>query len=80
LIVSNPRSSSLDLQWIVILVGWFGGITILLTIVIFIRWLISEASLDSNASSIIRSNENFKVVGFGAAIVVCIMSTRSTSI
>jgi hypothetical protein len=39
-----------------------------------------EASLDSNASSIIRSIENFKVVGFGVFIVVCIMPTRLASI
>jgi hypothetical protein len=39
-----------------------------------------EAALDSIASSIIRSIENFKVVEFGAAIVVCIMPTRFPTI
>jgi hypothetical protein len=40
----------------------------------------NEASLDSNAHSIIRSIENFKVVAFAAAIVVCIMPTKLTPI
>jgi hypothetical protein len=39
-----------------------------------------EAALDSNASSIIRSIENFKVVEIGVAIVVCIMPTRFPTI
>jgi hypothetical protein len=39
-----------------------------------------EAALDSNASNIIRSIKNFKVLKFGAAIVVCIMPTRFPTI
>jgi hypothetical protein len=57
-----------------------GGSNTLLIIVTCTGGLKNEASLNSNASSIIRSIENLKVVGFGAAIVVCIMPTRLASI
>jgi hypothetical protein len=39
-----------------------------------------ETALDSNANSIIRSIKNFKVLKFGAAIVVCTMPTRFPTI
>jgi hypothetical protein len=63
----------------VISVG-FGGTTTLLMIVTLTGGFKNEASLDSNAQSIIRSIENFKIVEFAAVIVVCIMPTKLTPI
>jgi len=41
---------------------------------------IAIVSLASNAGSMIRSIDNFKVIALGIAIVVCTMPTRLTSI